>query len=75
MLGAVGGQSLLRAVGWQKLLRTAFRPSRVGRDVLLWAASWQSLLLAWLRGVRPEVLGSCLPEWWAALWALQPPWM
>ena len=74
MLRAVGRLSVLRAAGWQKLLRTAFRPSCVGREVLLWAASWQSMLLAWLRGVRPEVLGSCLPKRWAALWALRPPW-
>ena len=74
MLGAMGRQSLPRAGGWQKLLRTAFRPSRVAQEVLLWAASWQSLLLAWLRGVGPEVLGGCLPGRWAALRALQPPW-
>lgn len=68
MLGAVGRQSLRHAVGWHRLLRTAFRRSLLqdmAREVLLWA---------WLQGVRPEVLGSCLPERWAALWALRPPW-
>ena len=66
---------MLRAVGEQKLLRAAFRLSHVGREVLQWAASWRGLLLAWLWGVRLEVLGSCLPEWWAALRALRPPWI
>ena len=64
---------MLGAVGRQSLLRTAFRPSRVAWEVLLWAASWQSLLLAWLRGMRPEVLFSCWPERRAALRALRPP--